>query len=67
LDSNEFKSVDKSEINGVMREFNCATNWDKILDIVSLLELFKLLDVASAYVLALGFSLYRLLAFYVQV
>jgi hypothetical protein len=51
--------VDKSEINGIMRECNCVTNWDKIFDIDSLLELFELLEVTSAYVLALDFSLCR--------
>jgi hypothetical protein len=59
LDSNDFKSVDKSEINGVMRECICVTNRDKIFNIDSLLKLFELLEVVSAYVLALDFSLCR--------
>lgn len=52
-------SVDKSEISGVMRELSCVTNWDKILDIGSKIKLFELLEVASAYVLALDFFLSR--------
>jgi len=43
-----FNRVDRSETNGVMREFSCVTNCDIILEIGSEFNLFELPTVASA-------------------
>lgn len=55
LESIVFKSVDKRQMNEVMREFSCATNWGIIFEVGYVFKFFKFPIVVSTYAFVLSF------------